>query len=929
MAQKRPVAPDTPITSYPTPEVSDIVLTVDVDSRLPGYKPLEYGTLYSDQTRFPGAKLISQTPLDDDRFVRRIYATDRVNQDSYNYAIKYSAGSPDHPIYIRTTVEARNGYVPLADGAPDPVIAGAYLVDEEAAPADGELNSLYLKVTRVYETLPGPIVTSFDTNEAGQKVTVTSQRKTSTDYTLPQATALKSASAEADGTGVVNETIRTIPSIFTRKQFSAERPDMLPQKFRAAVPDVETSEIVEGTATQPSLLQGDISASETQQTLFLKQISRRSRSAPTYPVTIVESILTRQGQFATTTSVLEDGPQTADTGPLIESSEVTDLGDGRTIKVTTSVDTVFSANTFSAERPDPTPEKFRVKIPTQTFQSTGIGEAEAPTLGSIDLSRSEQQVTKFVKRISATQRSVPNNTRLTSKTYTSELGGGIATVDEFISTDSEISNNPTGNPVLDAQSVKENDPELGTVYKTGLVSAESEALGNDRFVKRVIKLDAIEELIGQDYDESLDIRIPFSQKIINAKTPLEQGPVVIQPRDVANSLRREYDVSAFSDQIEDYYWELPDLAQVNLPNRLKSAKVVFSLDKGSQYGSGEGTSYYYTKGGSSAVVGEMVYDIEEGYSGLVAATKYIFFLQKDNASITDVLNKIRAKDSENGRSLTKYYPNVRPISHNIAIVGGSITQEEQESVSLNSSSESSGTTINTAVGTSRTPPTIHPVIPIEIKKETVSYSMLNAEGETVISLSISPKISISGSEFPSDSSYTTNWIEGSSKSPAIPATDFTEFPDGRYLVAVNSSPYRFGYIRIEAMVADIFSPYVGNNSSLVDPAYNAIVPIPQESYGSDRILPSVPTGLSVSGTTSTGFQVSWESSEFANYYLVDVSTDQNFGSFVSGYQSKQVGLPYLVLSGLTPSTQYYVRVRSTNRWGYSRFGIAISHSTTA
>jgi hypothetical protein len=160
MAQKRLVAPDTPITSYPTPEVADIVITVDVDSRLPGYKALEYGTLYPDQTRYPGAKLVAQTPLEDDRFVRRVFATDRVNQEAYNYAIQYSAGEPDYPIYVRTYVEPRDTYVPLADNSPDPVIPGAFLVDEEAAPADGELNNLYLKVTRIYETLPGPWVPS-------------------------------------------------------------------------------------------------------------------------------------------------------------------------------------------------------------------------------------------------------------------------------------------------------------------------------------------------------------------------------------------------------------------------------------------------------------------------------------------------------------------------------------------------------------------------------------------------------------------------------------------------------------------------------------------------------------------------------------------------------------------------------------------------
>jgi hypothetical protein len=176
MAQKRPVAPDTPITAYPTPQVSDIVITLDVDSRLPGYKSLEYGTLYPDQTRFPGAKLISQAPLEDDRFVRRIYATDRVNQEAYNYAIKYSGGSENHPIYIRTYLELRDEYKPFEDGTPDPLFAGARLVDEEAEPADGELNSLYLKVNRVFETLPGPEISSTEINEYGVIETVVNQQ---------------------------------------------------------------------------------------------------------------------------------------------------------------------------------------------------------------------------------------------------------------------------------------------------------------------------------------------------------------------------------------------------------------------------------------------------------------------------------------------------------------------------------------------------------------------------------------------------------------------------------------------------------------------------------------------------------------------------------------------------------------------------------
>lgn len=176
MSAKRPVAPDTPIRSFPTPNIDDLVVVVDVDSRLPGYKPLDYGTPHPDQTRFPGAKLVSQQPSDgDDRFVRRIYATDRYNQEAYNYAIRYSGGSERHPIYIRTYLEPRDEYQPFPDNSPDPLFAGALLVDEEADPAEGELQSRYLVVKRIFETLPGPQIISKEVNEYGVIETIVNQ----------------------------------------------------------------------------------------------------------------------------------------------------------------------------------------------------------------------------------------------------------------------------------------------------------------------------------------------------------------------------------------------------------------------------------------------------------------------------------------------------------------------------------------------------------------------------------------------------------------------------------------------------------------------------------------------------------------------------------------------------------------------------------
>jgi hypothetical protein len=439
---------------------------------LPGYKPLDYGTPHPDQTRFKGAKLVYQEPIDNsDSFVRRIYATDRVDQDAYNYGIKLSAGSPDHPIYVRSYVLPRADYQPLPDGAPDPNFPDAYLVEEEMAPVEGELNSLYVRVTRAYETLPGPVLTSFETNEAGQKVTVTTQRKSSSGYNLPAASATSSPSATAEDTGVVTEQIRSVPAIFTRQQFSAERPDPLPTKFRARVPDVETSSIVAGAAQQPTLdVPQDLSASETQETQFLKRVSRRLRPDPVYPVTFIETTRTNAGQIATVTSVLEDFIQSADSGPFVESSEVTDLGDGRSIKVTTEVDQVFEQPSFTRAKEDITPVKFRAAVSETVEERTVPGTAVMPvSLGPNELSKTEEQLTLDRKRVRTQERNITTAEPLVEQVVTPE--GQLATRTLTLS----------------------DQPQEVTPSAT-LLQGEVEQLGDGRSVKTEVK-------VAQVFDE--------------------------------------------------------------------------------------------------------------------------------------------------------------------------------------------------------------------------------------------------------------------------------------------------------------------------------------------------------------------------------------------------------------------------------------------
>ena len=168
----RTLSPEIPVVSYPTPNISDLMVVQDVDTRLPGYVAAEYGDLHPDQVSYPGLKLVYQTPLDNESnymWVRRVYSKDRTDQDTYNYAIKYAGSDPNFPTYIRTYTLLRSEYQPLGRGAVDPLFPTApngndvVLNTEEVErykddTKESELDSLYVKVTRVYITLPGPTI---------------------------------------------------------------------------------------------------------------------------------------------------------------------------------------------------------------------------------------------------------------------------------------------------------------------------------------------------------------------------------------------------------------------------------------------------------------------------------------------------------------------------------------------------------------------------------------------------------------------------------------------------------------------------------------------------------------------------------------------------------------------------------------------------
>ncbi|NTW32439.1 MAG: hypothetical protein HGB12_07420 [Bacteroidetes bacterium] len=93
-------------------------------------------------------------------------------------------------------------------------------------------------------------------------------------------------------------------------------------------------------------------------------------------------------------------------------------------------------------------------------------------------------------------------------------------------------------------------------------------------------------------------------------------------------------------------------------------------------------------------------------------------------------------------------------------------------------------------------------------------------------------------------------------------------------------------------------------------------------------LPATPTATASTAVSSTRITANWNTAIDATSYLLDVSTATNFASFVGSYNGLNAGnvLTYNV-TGLTPSTTYYYRVRGANSCGSGENSSTITATT--
>jgi hypothetical protein len=398
---------------FPTPNPDDYIVSVRADTRTSGFRMPAKGDEFAgvDQggklsSVFMFAKAVPVENLPD--FVDLYYLAPFEEQEKYAFTVTFPYVDPSYPLYTYTYFATRTDDLVTQEAqadAPDPAGLGLMLTDHKIERIEDKpvLDAVFVRVTRIFERLPGPVIVSFGNNEAQQLVTVQAQ-EVAKGAPPAQSSVTEKISQERTGTAKAKNTLETVPVLFPATDLAKKRDYPIPAEFQPAIPLKTTAQVVEGSgahaAVMPTLGVGDSEASQVQQTLFKKKV--QTSHYDTVDAEADDQQMTEQQQVESIEKTIHKGPQdiTASLSALTSSAEVADIGDGDTIMKIGTVPIVFPATDLSKRRDYPIPAAFQPVIPLKTTAQIVAGSAVMPTLGVGDSEAAQVQQTTFKKKIS-------------------------------------------------------------------------------------------------------------------------------------------------------------------------------------------------------------------------------------------------------------------------------------------------------------------------------------------------------------------------------------------------------------------------------------------------------------------------------------------------------------------------------------------------
>jgi hypothetical protein len=549
----------------------------------------------------------------------------------------------------------------------------------------------------------------------------------------PSATV--SGSVQALGDGFTLKTQDDKP-IFVGQVFSVEKPDTIPPEFRAEKPSIVSEKTVAGEVEQPPTLEGkEIAKSEQAITEFLKRVRTTTRDDADTTELLNEEI-TPQGQKVIVSRQLSKGTQSITPSALV-SGNVQALGDQYTLKTENTLDKVFENEVRRRSRPNFTPEKFRFQQVDITKEETKEGEIEKDFfLNNLQLSRSEEQVTKFVKRTTTVERSQNPTAPIKDFVVTQRgqlatreqvLSGGIQEilpsallidgsvealgdgrsvkteirVDEVFDEKSYTSERPDFIPAKFRKNTTETIEEKVEAFEEGQFPEEPTPLNREEgeykkleqkiteFTQRIVttKKDDVEleEIESSDYIDTFDVKLPFIEKITD--TIPEKITANVQSLGNGKYLVKEYDLEALETELGEFKVIYPTRINLSLPRILKNIEITWQEDEAEGEFENDNevrgvlrSASVNDRGSVNAELGATPVfnlDIEEIFAQNLRATTVIFFLKNPltEAGILGKAGEILNQSIQN-------WPVFKPQGHSFTIIGKKTSGSINLSVSL-------------------------------------------------------------------------------------------------------------------------------------------------------------------------------------------------------------------------------------------------------
>lgn len=519
--------------------------------------------------------------------------------------------------------------------------------------------------------------------------------------------------------------------------------------------------------------------------------------------------LDEHGELVTVTKSRVNPTITTPSGGALVASDAVETRDGVNGQRTReTVPEVFPNTLYAIRYPDLVPPAFRSLLGVLTTAVTESGTAVPPAPGPELVESSEEQLTKYIKRVE-----------------NSVLAATSGVLTDYLMVEGIL-----------ATRTRDYEPTLQTITPNYLVTeSEVDALGNGASLKTEIAVPAWPSLVGQKFDRTLGVGVTFSQQVTSvadAAGQLGNDDTDITPKD---ALRSEVVISDVDAAVLDAYMRMyaSTIPRIDFPAILTSVSVTWettqgigdSAEQGATTITGGGNLYLNLPDSSQAsatVIPDVVPIIQDVYAENIPATEYVFFVV-DNTATSAVLARIPASP----------WPLFRPVSHVFTCKGEKVsvrasantqlsihlgTSDFSESVSQGDGGEQDFSSVVRSVTTK---PVIHGTITLTGDTTKTATVLANAASTIPGFAAATRNISLTAK-----GAVTPGTLGATPGISAVPTS-------GLYAYRVTTEGYQSGYTLVRVLVVDFADLAISGGGEPIGYAPEDNTPTTELGYGTD------------------------------------------------------------------------------------------------